>query len=306
MHDILIIGAGPAGLTAAIYARRAGKSVLVIEKETFGGQITYSPKVENYPGFNELSGNELGEKMVDQALALGAEIELDEIVNIRDVGQYKIAQGANGDYQALSVIIASGSRHRHLGLPREEELTGHGISYCALCDGAFYKDKEIAVIGGGNTALQDAVLLSDICKKVTIIQNLSFLTGEQSLAEVLKSRPNVDFIFDTVVESFEGDQELTGLELKNTATGKVEIFPVEGIFVAIGQQPENEPFSGVCKLDDNGYISSGEDTLTGRDGIFAAGDCRTKKVRQVVTASGDGAVAALNACRFVDNSKSKV
>ena len=306
MHDILIIGAGPAGLTAAIYARRAGKSVLVIEKETFGGQITYSPKVENYPGFNELSGNELGEKMVDQALALGAEIELDEIVNIRDVGQYKIAQGANGDYQALSVIIASGSRHRHLGLPREEELTGHGISYCALCDGAFYKDKEIAVIGGGNTALQDAVLLSDICKKVTIIQNLSFLTGEQSLADVLKSRPNVDFIFDTVVESFEGDQELTGLELKNTATGKVEIFPVEGIFVAIGQQPENEPFSGVCKLDDNGYISSGEDTLTGRDGIFAAGDCRTKKVRQVVTAAGDGAVAALNACRFVDNSKTKV
>ena len=306
MHDILIIGAGPAGLTAAIYARRAGKSVLVIEKETFGGQITYSPKVENYPGFNELSGNELGEKMVDQALALGAEIELDEIVNIRDVGQYKIAQGANGDYQALSVIIASGSRHRHLGLPREEELAGHGISYCALCDGAFYKDKEIAVIGGGNTALQDAVLLSDICKKVTIIQNLSFLTGEQSLADVLKSRPNVDFIFDTVVESFEGDQELTGLELKNTATGKVEIFPVEGIFVAIGQQPENEPFSGVCKLDDNGYISSGEDTLTGRDGIFAAGDCRTKKVRQVVTAAGDGAVAALNACRFVDNSKTKV
>ena len=305
MHDILIIGAGPAGLTAAIYARRAGKSVLVIEKETFGGQITYSPKVENYPGFNALSGNELGEKMVDQALALGAEVELDEIVNIRDVGQYKIAQGANGDYQALSVIIASGSRHRHLGLPREEELTGHGISYCALCDGAFYKDKEIAVIGGGNTALQDAVLLSDICKKVTIIQNLSFLTGEQSLAEVLKARKNVDFIFDTVVESFEGDKELTGLELKNTATGKVDIFPVEGIFVAIGQQPENEPFSGVCKLDDNGYISSGEDTLTGRDGIFAAGDCRTKKVRQVVTAAGDGAVAALNACRFVDNSKSK-
>lgn len=305
MHDVLIIGAGPAGLTAAIYARRAGKSVLVIEKETFGGQITYSPKVENYPGFNALSGNELGEKMVDQALALGAEIELDEIVNIRDVGKYKIAQGANGDYQALSVIIASGSRHRHLGLPREEELTGHGISYCALCDGAFYKDKEIAVIGGGNTALQDAVLLSDICKKVTIIQNLSFLTGEKSLAEILKARPNVEFIFDTVVESFEGDTELTGLELKNTATGKVDIFPVEGIFVAIGQQPENEPFSGVCKIDDNGYITSGEDTLTGRDGIFAAGDCRTKKVRQVVTAAGDGAVAALNACRFVDNCKER-
>ena len=301
MHDIVIIGAGPAGLTAAIYARRANKSVLVIEKETFGGQITYSPKVENYPGFTEISGSELGEKLVEQALALGAEIELDEIVNIRDVGPYKIAQGAHGDYQGVAIIVAAGSRHRQLGVPREEELVGHGVSYCALCDGAFYKDKEIAVIGGGNTALQDAVLLSDLVKKLTVIQNLAACTGEARLVEILKKKPNVDFRFNTVVESLEGEPELTGIELKNTESGASEIFPVEGIFVAIGQQPDNEPFSSVCKLNDYGYIVSDESALTGTDGVFVAGDCRTKTVRQVVTATGDGSAAALAACRYVDN-----
>ncbi len=303
MHDIIIIGAGPAGLTAAIYARRANKSVLVIEKESFGGQITYSPKVENYPGFPAVSGSELGEKLVDQALALGAEIELDQIVNIRDVGPYKIVQGANGDYQATAVIIAAGSRHRQLNVPREEALTGHGVCYCALCDGAFFKDREVAVIGGGNTALQDAVLLSDICKKVTVIQNLAACTGEARLVEILKKKDNVSFIFNTVVESLDGDPELTAIEIKNTETGKSEMFPVDGIFVAIGQQPDNEPFSTLCKLNDYGYIVSDEACLTGTDGVFVAGDCRTKSVRQVVTATGDGSVAALAACRFVDNKK---
>ena len=303
MHDIIIIGAGPAGLTAAIYARRANKSVLVIEKESFGGQITYSPKVENYPGFPAISGSELGEKLVDQALALGAEIELDQIVNIRDVGPYKIVQGANGDYQATAVIIAAGSRHRQLKVPREDALTGHGVCYCALCDGAFFKDREVAVIGGGNTALQDAVLLSDICKKVTVIQNLAACTGEDRLVEILKKKANVSFIFNTVVESLEGDPELTAIEIRNTESGKSEMFQVDGIFVAIGQQPDNEPFSTLCKLNDYGYIVSDENCLTGTDGVFVAGDCRTKSVRQVVTASGDGSVAALAACRFVDNKK---
>ena len=186
MHDIVIIGAGPAGLTAAIYALRANKSVLVLEKESFGGQITYSPKVENYPGYNEISGAELGEKLVEQALNLGAEIELDTVTGIKNPGQYKIVQCEHGQYQAKAVIIASGSRHRQLGLAREDEFTGNGVSYCALCDGAFYKGRAIAVIGGGNTALQDAVLLSDQCSKVTIIQNLGFCTGEKRLLEILE------------------------------------------------------------------------------------------------------------------------
>ena len=301
MHDIVIIGAGPAGLTAAIYARRAGKSVLVLEKETFGGQITYSPKVENYPGFCELSGSELGEKLVEQALHFGAEIELDTVTAIVDHGSYKSVKGEYADYPAKSVIIASGSRHRQLGLPGENELIGNGVSYCAVCDGAFMKGKEVAVIGGGNTALQDAVLLSDICSKVTIIQNLSSCTGEQTLIDKLKNKKNVSFIFNTVVDELVGEDELAALMLVNTETEKRERFNVNGIFVAIGQVPENAPFADVCKLNEQGYIIANEDTETGTAGIFVAGDCRTKKIRQVVTASGDGASAALAACRFVDN-----
>ena len=305
MYDIVIIGAGPAGLTAAIYARRANKSVLILEKETFGGQITYSPKVENYPGFAAISGSELGEKLVDQVIGLGADIELDTITGIRNTPSYKIVQGEHGEYLGLSVIIAAGSHHRQLGLPRENEFIGNGVSYCALCDGAFYKDRKIAVIGGGNTALQDAVLLSDSCSHVTIIQNLAFCTGEQRLVDILKTRPNVDFMFNTVVDELEGNEELSSLMLHDTETNKTFRFEVDGIFVAIGQQPENEPFKNVCKLDDAGYIVSGENTLTNTEGIFAAGDCRTKGIRQIVTASADGASAALAACRFVDSVKSK-
>ena len=300
MHDIVIIGAGPGGLTAAIYALRANKSVLVLEKESFGGQITYSPKVENYPGFNAISGSELGEKLVDQVLALGAEIELDTVTGIKNVGAFKIVQCEHGEYQAKAVIIASGSHHRQLGLAREDEFTGNGVSYCALCDGAFYKDREIAVIGGGNTALQDAVLLADQCSKVTIIQNLSACTGEKRLLDILKSKKNVSFLFNTVVEELEGDQELSSIMLHNLENGQNTRFKVDGIFVAIGQQPENKPFESVCKLDEQGFIIADETTVTSTPGIYAAGDCRTKKVRQVVTATGDGAVAAMNACRFVE------
>ena len=301
MHDIVIIGAGPAGLTAAIYALRANKSVLVLEKESFGGQITYSPKVENYPGYNEISGAELGEKLVEQALDLGAEIELDTVTGIKNPGQYKIVQCEHGQYQAKAVIIASGSRHRQLGLAREDEFTGNGVSYCALCDGAFYKGRAIAVIGGGNTALQDAVLLSDQCSKVTIIQNLGFCTGEKRLLEILKSKKNVSFLYNTVVEELEGEDQLSSIMLRDLESGKTSRFKLDGIFVAIGQQPDNKAFESVCKLDEQGFIIADESTVTSTPGIYAAGDCRTKKVRQVVTATGDGAVAAMNACRFAED-----
>ena len=301
MYDIAIIGAGPAGLTAAVYARRAEKSVLVIEKETFGGQITHSPKVENYPGTLRMSGNEFAENLVEKALSLGAEIELDEITGIETEGKTKKLIGENGVYEAKSVIIASGSKHRTLGAENEEKFVGAGISYCAVCDGAFYKGKEVAVIGGGNTALQEAVMLSELCKKVTLVQNLSFFTGEKKLLDQLEKKSNVEFITNSVVCAIEGDDSLSSIRIINTETKEEKTLFVDGIFVAIGQVPENEPFKSVSSLDDYGYIISGEECESGTKGVFVAGDCRTKRVRQIATAVSDGAIAAVNACKYLDS-----
>ncbi len=303
MYDIVIVGAGPAGLTAALYARRAEKSVLVVEKSTFGGQITHSPRVENYPGFKVLSGNELGDKLVEQVLEQGAEIELDTVVGITGTpGAYKVACEGN-TYDAKSVIIATGSHHRTLGLPKEMDFTGEGIQYCAVCDGAFYRDKNVAVIGGGNTALQEAIMLSDICSHVTIVQNLDFLTGETKLQNIVAEKDNIDIILSTTVHEILGESEFKGIKLDTK--GELSDLIVDGVFVAIGQVPENEPFRDVTTLNEYGYIVSGETCVPegAKDGIFVAGDCRTKAIRQVTTASADGAVAALAACRFVDSIK---
>lgn len=301
LYDIIIIGAGPAGLTAAIYGRRAEKSVLIVEKESFGGQITHSPRVENYPGFEEISGNELADKLLGQVMNLGAEIELDEIVGIEGtVGNYTL-KGASKKYEAKTVIIATGSHHRKLGIDGEDRLEGQGISYCAVCDGAFFRGKTVAVIGGGNSALQDAVLLSDGCEKVYIVQNLPFLTGEMSLQKILLDRQNVEIITTSVVDKLVGNETLRGIEIKNVDTAERRCLYLDGMFVCIGQKPENEAFADMVGLDDRGYIISGEDCLTRSDGgIFVAGDCRTKAVRQVTTATADGAVAALAACRIID------
>lgn len=301
MYDIIIIGSGPAGLTAAIYALRADKSVLVLEKETFGGQITLSPHVENCPGFPHISGSELGEKLLEQAMGLGAEIDMGEVTGIRRQGETCILSTAEGsEFAARAVIIATGSRHRPLGVAREEEFIGHGISYCAVCDGAFYAGREIAVIGGGNSALQEAVMLADICKKVTVVQNLGILTGEKRLADKLYAKDNVSFIYNTVVTALEGDTELSAITLHNTETGKDSRLALDGAFVCIGQIPENEAFREHVSLNDYGYIEAGEDCLTRDPAIFVAGDCRTKRVRQITTATADGAVAAIAACRYLD------
>lgn len=303
MYDIVIVGSGPAGLTAALYARRAEKSVLVIEKNTFGGQITHSPRVENYPGFTEISGSELGEKLLDQAMAQGADIELDTVTDITgEPGSYTVVcEGAR--FEAKSVIIATGSKHRTLGLKDEERYTGEGISYCAVCDGAFYKDKTVAIIGGGNTALQEGNMLADGCKKVYVIQNLPHFTGEKNLASRLYARPNVEVMFSTVVTDIIADDTFRGIKIRNTDTKKESEMLVDGIFVAIGQIPENEPFAKLSDLNEYGYIKAGEDCVPegSRPGIFVAGDCRTKAIRQVTTATADGAVAALAACRFIDS-----
>ncbi len=299
IYDIIVVGGGPAGLTAALYARRADKSVLVIEKATFGGQITYSPKVENIPGFVACSGNEFAEKLVDQVLAQDAEVENAEVTEIRD-GDVKTVVTDSGTFFGRAVIIATGARHRLLGLPGEEALIGNGISFCAVCDGAFYKDKVVGVVGGGNSALQEALLLADLAKQVTVIQNLDTLTGEQKLQEQLLARENVDVLTGTVVDGLEGDGELTAVRLRRVADGGSFTLPLNGLFVAIGLVPQNDAFAVVLPLDERGYVSAGEDCLTGRAGIFTAGDCRTKKIRQVTTAVADGAIAALAACDYVD------
>lgn len=300
MYDIAIIGAGPAGLTAALYALRADKSVIVLEKGAFGGQITFSPKLENYPGTGTLSGNEFAEKLVEQVLDQGADIEPENVLSIEKKENTFTVTTEDGEYEAKSVIVATGAKHRMLGLEDEERFVGNGISFCAVCDGAFYKDREVAVIGGGNSALQEALLLSTLCKKVTVIQNLASFTGEERLVRDLEKRDNVEAILSTVVTKFSGDDELSSIDIKNTETDEVKTLSVDGVFVAIGLIPQNEPFAEYIELNSYGYADSDESCTTKTEGLFVAGDCRVKKVRQVATAVGDGAVAALNACNYID------
>ena len=305
MYDVIVIGGGPAGMTAALYALRNNKTVLVIEKAGFGGQITYSPKVENFPGTKQMSGNEFADRFLDQILAQGAELEMDEAVGIRTEGSTKhVLTESGGDFEGYTVIIASGVKHRMLGIPGEYELVGNGLSFCAVCDGDFYRGKRVAVIGGGNSALQEATLLADVCEHVTMVQDLDFFTGEGRLSESLLKRENVSAYTGTAVEDFILDGgELRGLRLRRKADGEQLELPCDGMFVAIGLIPENGAFAELAKLNDYGYFDSGEDCETATPGVYCAGDCRSKRVRQLTTAVADGAVAALAACRYVDAMK---
>ena len=300
MYDIIIIGGGPAGLTAALYSRRANKKVLIIEKETFGGQITLSPKVENIPGFTELSGNEFAEKLVEQVLYQGADVESAEVLKVEGDSIKKVYTDS-GEFEAKAVIIATGAKHRLLGLSDEEKFIGGGISFCAVCDGAFYADKTVAVVGGGNSALQEAILLSDLAKKVYIVQNLDFLTGEKKLQEQLGS--NVEVILGSVVSKYLGDGEIQGIRIKKEKSGEESELAVDGVFLAVGLIPQNDAFSNILELDERGYAKAGADLEGKENGVFVAGDCRQKKVRQVATAASDGAVAALAACEYLDAQK---
>lgn len=301
MYDIAIIGAGAAGLTAALYALRANKSVLVIEKGSFGGQITYSPQVENFPTQEKLSGSELADKLTEQVLSHGAEVEVDTVVSIDNCGGFKKIIGESGVYEAKAVIIATGAKHRTLGLPREEEFIGEGISFCAVCDGAFFKGKDVAVIGGGNSALQEAVLLSELARSVTIVQNLAELTGEVKLREQLCSKENVKILYSKTVSAYEGEGELEGITIKDENTGETQSLKVDGVFVAIGLAPQNEPFKDLIDLDSYGYADSLEDCTTKTEGIFVAGDCRKKRIRQLTTACADGSVSALAAVSYIES-----
>lgn len=301
MYDIIIIGAGPAGLTAAIYASRAMKSVLVVEKEGFGGQIVLSPGVENYPGVaGSVSGADLANTLLEKAMEFGAVTEFDNILQVEATDSGFVCRGEYGQYEGKSVIIAAGAHHRKLGLESEERLTGKGVSYCAVCDGAFFKGKTVSVIGGGSTALADALLLSDLASKVYLIHRRDEFRGEAHVVERLRSKQNVEFVLNAVPEEFIGDTKLSAVRV-NFKDGSDKTIECDGAFVAIGQAPSNEIFAHLVDLDSGGYAASGEDCVTKTPGIFVAGDCRSKAVRQLTTATADGTVAALAACEYVDN-----
>ena len=302
VYDIVIVGGGPAGLTAAIYGLRAGKTVLVIEKNGFGGQIAYSPKVENIPGTKVISGAEFADHLTDQTMALGADMELEKVIRVEKTAEgFTVHTEEGSAFYGKTVILAVGVKHRTLGLPGEEDLIGNGISFCAVCDGAFYAGQEVAMIGGGNSALQEALLLSEVCKKVTVVQNLAGFTGEKKLADALMQKENVTAYFNTVVAGYETtDSALTGLKLHNDQTGEEFGISVDGAFLAVGLMPENDPFAEHADLNNWGYFDSAEDCRTKTEGLFVAGDCRSKYIRQVVTASADGAIAAMAACRYLD------
>ncbi len=301
MYDIIIVGGGPAGLTAAIYGLRAGKSVLVIEKNGFGGQIAYSPKVENIPGTISISGAEFADKLTEQAMNLGADVELETVIRVENGDIKKVHTEEGSCFEAHAVILAVGVKHRMLGLPNEEELVGNGLSFCAVCDGAFYAGQNVAMIGGGNSALQEALLLSEVCNKVTVVQNLAFFTGEKKLADALVAKENVEVYFSTVVAEYLSENGiLTGLRIRHE-NGDEQVLKLDGAFLAVGLAPENDAFAPLADLNSWGYFASGEDCTTKTAGIFVAGDCRSKSIRQVTTAAGDGAVAAMAACRYIDS-----
>lgn len=298
IYDTAIVGGGIAGLTAAIYAARAGKTVLVIEKETVGGQITLSPKVENYPGFGEISGLDLSDKIFAQALALGAVLEVDEVRRIekRD-GVFRLECGYSV-HEARSVVLAAGLRHRRLEAAAAFE--GEGVSYCAVCDGMFYKGKTVAVVGGGNTAVSEALYLADICEKVFLIHRREGYRAEKTVMDRLYSCKRIERLENKVVDSIENAEGGKLLHLRDVRDGSASEVFAAGLFVALGHVPQNGPFAELVELDEDGFAAAGEDCLTRTPGLFAAGDCRRKAVRQLTTAAADGACAGLAAAKYVD------
>ncbi len=322
VYDIIIIGAGTAGLSAAIYGVRAGKRVLVLEEKTYGGQIINTPEVENYPGIAKISGYEFATNLYNQAVGLGAQVKLERVTEVRDMecattgvmerkdaGEptrlgtvtehiKEVVTDAN-KYICNAVIIATGAKNRPLGVDREKELIGAGISYCATCDGMFFRGRDVVVVGGGNTALEDANFLSNYCNKVYLIHRRDQFRGEEKLVERIKSKDNVELVLSSRVVELKGSDAIEGVVIESTLDNSRRELNCAGVFVAIGQMPDNERFADLVKLDNLGYIVAGEDCKTSFDGLFAAGDCRTKSVRQLTTAAADGAVAALAACEYV-------
>lgn len=293
MTDVIVVGGGPAGLTAGLYLARAGRSVLVLEESTPGGQINFSPLVENYPGLPRVAGSELGDTLAQQAQDLGAQLEYESVTGVTPLDDGFQVDTDCGSHTCKGIILATGVQHRPLGLPGEEDLVGQGISYCAVCDGPFCKGKPVAVVGGGDTALQDALFLAQLCPQVTLIHRRDQFRGAQWLVDQVLACPNIQCLMDSTVEALDqADGQLTGIQVKNKVTGEIIPLAVDNLFVAVGQQPQNQLFADLVELDEAGYIRS-SDCRTSRPGVYAAGDCRTKSVRQLTTAVSDGTVAAL-------------
>lgn len=296
MYDTIIVGCGFAGMTAAVYLARANKKVLMLEKEGIGGQIASSPKVENYPGFQSISGMDLANDLYEQVINLGVDVELEEVTKIIP-GKIKKVVTTDQEYQTKTIILATGSKYRRLNLEGEEDLIGNGISFCVSCDGAFYKDKVVAVIGGGNSAAINAISLSELCQKVYIIQNLSNLTCEEKMKADLLEKNNVEIIYCATVEKLQHDENgLTSIEILEN--GKPRTISLDGMFISIGQEPATEEFKDVVKTSSDGYFIS-TDTTTAQEGIFVAGDCRTKKIKQLTIATADGTQSALAAIDYL-------
>lgn len=299
MYDIGIIGGGTAGLTAAIYGQRAGKQTIVFEGANYGGQIVFSPNVENYPGIASISGAQYSMNLMEQAVQLGTETKHEQVKEVRKTEEGFLVKTEEQEYLCQSIIVATGVTHRHLGLEKEEKLTGAGISYCATCDGMFFRGKNVAVIGGGNTALQDADFLSNYCNKVYLVHRRDEFRGDAKNVNALKQKENVEFVLNALPKSILGEQMVQGLIVADKNSGEEQQLDVDGIFVAIGHLPKNEVFADLVELDPSGFVKSGEDCITSQAGVFAAGDCRTKEVRQLTTAAADGAVAALAAVKYI-------
>lgn len=300
MYDIIIVGAGPAGLTSAIYARRANKKVLVLEAKSYGGQIINTLNIENYPANNHISGFDLATNMYNQAKDLGAEIKFEKVVEIKSKADYKEVISTNNKYKCKALILATGSENRKLGLINEDDLIGRGVSYCATCDGAFYKDKVVAVVGGGNTAIEDALYLTDIAKKVYLIHRRDSFRGEESTLNKLIEKDNIEFIYNSNVTTLNANDKLESI-IVTDREGNNKKLEVSALFIAVGQIPENQNFVKVIKLDEKGYIIAKENCHTNKKGIFVAGDARTKDLRQLVTATSDGAVAATEAIKYINS-----
>lgn len=301
MIDILIIGGGVAGMSAALYALRSGKKVLILEKEAFGGQIATSPKVENYPSIKEISGEELASNLFEQITTLGVDFDVDNIHHIKKEEDIFYIEGDFGKYEAKSVIIATGVKHRKINIQDEDELIGNGLSYCAVCDGAFFKNQDVAIIGDANTALQYALMLSNTCSKVYLCMLFDRFFADDILVKRVKERENIEIIKNISLKKFIHDKSLKGLEFVNTQTEESLTINVAGCFIAIGQVPSNEDFKNVVELDKNGYIITNDQMETMTPGLYAIGDCRVKKVRQVTTACSDGAISAIMAVNYLDS-----
>ncbi|MFI3142239.1 MAG: FAD-dependent oxidoreductase [Clostridia bacterium] len=296
MYDIIIVGAGPSGLTAAIYALRSGKSVLIFEKEAYGGQISKSENVENYPSIKSISGMEFSQNLYNQAKDFGCEFAKKEVLQVID-GEIKIVKTKNAEYEAKAIIFALGAKPRQAGLKNEDKLIGRGLSYCAVCDGAFFRNRVVAIVGGGNTAVQDAIYMAGICEKVYIIHRRDEFRAEVGLVEKLKTLDNVELVLDSVLSNAVASPILKTISVKNVKTDEEKTLEVSGLFVAIGQVPQTKNFADILPLDDGGYVKTDE-TCKVKSGVYVCGDCRVKTIRQLTTAVSDGSIAGINALEF--------